>query len=330
MVVHIDRMTMSGIRRDTEGGLTPKRDSSEPQKVYIDALNVVLTGDDGKGGLHGLIKDFFSPEESGAFVAMVRRKLPKLLAGLTGRKATQQSAESGSVPGLGKEETDLVEKRRSFIASRIIRVVDDFLDDIIWPRISEYQRRPGYKPEELRTRVEDFLKEVLKFAQEHEPAMPDAIIALWTIEIDISSETDSGRVREKFKQQCVRYLLHKAFDLHYQEALESGRDIMTPEDLEDHDEASFLRYAWLCVADLSRDFLPKSVREDEDFNVARLMKDHQVDPWPLIAYVQTIIERLRTNREVKAYGDVSKEQMERECTTFIERLQSLANKRTER
>lgn len=79
----------------------------------------------------------------------------------------------------------------ALLGESFVRYIDDFIDTILWPRIS------GYKKEALKKTFERFCQEFLFLLKKYVPTYPSEITELWSIELDLELDPSQGNFNSK-------------------------------------------------------------------------------------------------------------------------------------
>ncbi len=166
--------------------------------------------------------------------------------------------------------------REAFIAIAAIRYIDDFIDNVLWPDMEEYD------PEELYNQFENFLKEALKTVRRFDPDMPETIIELPLLEMKLALFPGQKLFDQSFKQ----LMKHKSYDLLYvyQKINPEEKMGLTPNHL-----------LKLALIDYLRDFTEKEMDEETDFNLYLYLLENKINPEKLIYYFNEIYEDAMAN-----------------------------------
>lgn len=168
-------------------------------------------------------------------------------------------------------------KKRAFVeeayfAAAAIRQLDDFIDKVLWPNLSLFH------PKELTELYSVFLKEWLETVRLFDPEMPDEIIEIFLIEMDLALNCSQENFDEKFKQLFKSKSLD-VFYVHQKIHKRASRPI--PQDI-------LFR---LALIDYIRDFLEVSIEADTDLNLYKYIRDHKLDPGELVAFLIRLYEK---------------------------------------
>ncbi|MFH1536771.1 MAG: hypothetical protein ABID45_02170 [Patescibacteria group bacterium] len=147
-----------------------------------------------------------------------------------------------------------------------IRYIDDFIDTAVWPYYFSREEVSGKKPNDLEEIFNSFLIEALSVVRQRVPDMPNKILELPKLEMNLQMNP----TQENFDNNVRNLIEFKSFDLHYmrKKFLGSGED-------------PYMHQVKACT-DLFRDFNPKNLAKDTDFNIYRLIQDNDLDPQKLI------------------------------------------------
>lgn len=173
---------------------------------------------------------------------------------------------------IGKEEVEHAADSNvdALIAAAIIRYVDNFIDEALWPRIHEY------KKEVLGPHFKSFLERALGIARFWDRDMPDEIIKLPLVEMDLEIDPSQSNFDVKFTD----FIEHKSFDMAYVDKLFRKVPSHAP-------QGSYLFYIGKSLVDLSRDFYAV---DQKDFNVYGHIVRHHLDPSAFIEYVEKFLD----------------------------------------
>ena len=176
------------------------------------------------------------------------------------------------------------------LAMSIIRYVDNFLDETLWPRIAEYKTRG--KGEELRAKVERLLAAAEELAAKSGTYLSHELTELPRLELAIELDPSS------FDQHIISLVEHKSLDIQNLRTVAASH----PELLRklarirpSKGTAAWTTYAAACIADMARDF-GKEHEHDTDFNLRRVLLEQKgnLNTHVLIEYVRGVIEDLRS------------------------------------
>jgi hypothetical protein len=162
------------------------------------------------------------------------------------------------------------EKMRALMAASIIRYVDDFIDEALWPHIHEYP-----KPR-IKALLKTFLETAHGVAKQYDPDMPRRIIELPLIELDLALDGS----QENFDNNVVALLKRKSVDLDYVSAVLKEH----PVDSEMTDIAHLI----ICIHDIARDFERSDYAHARDFNVRNHIVNNNLDPRVLVEFVHSV------------------------------------------
>jgi len=199
---------------------------------------------------------------------------------------------------------------KALLAIALVRYVDDFIDTALWPNIRKHDKV------ELATNFRAFLQEVLSVARQYEPSMPEEIIELPQLELDLELNPS----QENFDRSIIRFLERKAFDMKYVESLDEDRNLT---DAFEGDEE--LKYQGMCAYDIARDFSSPEFdfRSTKDFHLREFVVKHKIDPLVLITYLQNLELRLAAHQGSKVFPKAAAEKDEEACADMISDLQEI-------
>jgi len=160
-----------------------------------------------------------------------------------------------------------------FLSAAMIRYVDDFVDNVLWPRIRTFE------PSALEERFSRFLAKTVQAMRAFDPDLPDSIGDLLRLEMELALHHD----QQTFDQNIEPLFRCKSFDLYYvyrKIHCEEGCLAAIPDHL--------MRVA---LMDYLRDFDDKAIATDKDLNLYTLVRDHCLNPQELIRLLITIYKQ---------------------------------------
>lgn len=160
----------------------------------------------------------------------------------------------------------------ALIAAAIVRYVDNFIDEALWPRIHEY------KKEVIEPYFRSFLERALAIAHFWDKNMPDEIIDLPLTELDLEFDPS----QDNFDRKFAKIVQQKSFDMAYIDKLFSK----IPIDVSNQ-SYSYSWYTGKSLSDLYRDFNDK---DPQDFNIYQHIIRHHLDPSVFIEYVEKFLD----------------------------------------
>ncbi|MDY6973413.1 MAG: geopeptide radical SAM maturase, partial [Thermodesulfobacteriota bacterium] len=163
-----------------------------------------------------------------------------------------------------KGHTSIVEG--AFIAVSAIRYIDDFIDNVLWPNI------PEWDPAELSDVFDKFLLEALATVREFDPDMPQEAIELPRLEMHLALYPG----QDDFDQNFRRLFEHKSLDMFYVYKKIHGSPGATTEPE---------KLSRLGLIDYIRDFSADSIAVDTDLNLYKYVRDNHLNPGQLIDYL---------------------------------------------
>lgn len=183
---------------------------------------------------------------------------------------------SNETPKINYEDAKVSRKERAgFIAATLIRYIDNFIDEQLWPQLHKYNK------EYIKKEFDSFITEALIFVRRFDPGMPDSIARLVQLEIDLELEP----TQENFDNKCVDLLTQKSYDMFYVSSLLG----LTPKkDIDQLSNREQIEYEAVACADYARDFTDSHIKEDTDLNLARLIADNELNPVVLIKYLDDL------------------------------------------
>lgn len=199
--------------------------------------------------------------------------------------------------------------KQALFTTAMIRTIDDFIDDVLWPHIDRYDA------EDLRSRFDALLQELLQCVRRYDPDIPDQIIELPILELDLELNAS----QENFDKNIVRLFDRKSFDIRYIEKLQGLK--IDPPDVSE----GILKYTGLCISDFSRDFLPEVYENDTDFNLYNYLKEHKINPHELIRFVSNTSGQLKQHQGSENFPQELALQYAISCDEMIEDLTDIWN-----
>ncbi len=177
---------------------------------------------------------------------------------------------------------------RAFIAAAAIRYVDDFLDETLW------SRRTEYTPEVFEKLVKGFLERSYAIANVYDPTLPHDIIKLPLLELDLelhpTQENFDKQIQSLFHQKSydMAYVAHRFFD-------KQGEKIFNTTKQED--------YMGIAIGDYARDFNSTALEKDKDFNVFRYVREYNLNTFMLERLVLTYDAQMGKRAKSLMNGD---------------------------
>ena len=162
--------------------------------------------------------------------------------------------------------------KEAYFAAAAIRQLDDFIDKVLWRNLSSFH------PKELSELFSVFLKEWLAIVRLFDPEMPDKIIEILLIEMDLALNYSQENFNQKFKP----LFKSKALDVIYvHQKIHKRASRPIPQDI-------LFR---LALVDYIRDFLEGSIEADTDLNLYKYIRDNKLDPGQLVDFLIRLYEQ---------------------------------------
>lgn len=170
---------------------------------------------------------------------------------------------------------------RAFLSMSAIRYVDDFLDDMLWPRLPEIiQSTPN---ELIRKQLTDFMDSAEQIIREYDPYFPPEIKALPLIELELTLSP----TQETLNAYTDDYVDKKSYNISYLRHLllrdqSQTQELWTPQQKNENE--------LLAIWDIARDLQPVQW-DKKDFNIFRHISTHELEPTVLIARIQSALKQ---------------------------------------
>ncbi len=150
--------------------------------------------------------------------------------------------------------------KKKILAATAIRFIDDFIDDILWPKLEEFNPLILYKL------FKGFMNRVLEITKAYDSNIPKILIDLPLIEMNL----ELFPTQTNFDSNIERYVRLKALDINY---IKSGLT-----------EETTLRDGLL---DISRELieLKEGGHTVTDFTLLRFLSKNKIDPQKLIELI---------------------------------------------
>ncbi len=162
--------------------------------------------------------------------------------------------------------------KEAYNAVAAIRLADDFIDKDLLPELSSFH------PEELRELFHQFLKVWLAVVKEFDPEMPDNILDLVFIEMDLILNSSQAN----FDRNIGRLIESKSLDVfHIYRKIHNIVSKPVPTGV----------LAKLGLIDYIRDFNDEAIAGDTDLNLYTYIRDNNLDPGKLVDYLMCLLER---------------------------------------
>jgi hypothetical protein len=168
--------------------------------------------------------------------------------------------------------------RKGFVVAALIRYVDNFIDEQVWPHLHEYD------PEVIRSEFRSFAREALQMFRGFDPNVPDSIARVLELEIELELES----TQETFDTHCVELLQKKSYDMLYVSSLLGLADA---KNIDSFDDRGWVEYESVACADYLRDFSVESRENDTDMNLALLLLRGKIFPHVLVAHLNDLEKR---------------------------------------
>lgn len=218
--------------------------------VLVERINVV-------------IKDFF-PDR---FKPTISPSREKIISSYRNMDRVVKAYIYGKRPG-----TKEAFVKEAYYAIAAIRQIDDFIDKYLWPNLSSYH------PQELSELFYAFLNRWLATVKEFDPEMPDEIIELCLIEMDLALNSSQENFEKKFEQLFKR----KSLDIFYiYQRIHNCVTKSIP--------SNFLYK--LALIDYIRDFYKESIETDTDLSLYKYIHDNKIDPGKLVDFLIRFYQR---------------------------------------
>ena len=263
--------------RDGElGALDCRRD-------YFDALLETFVKQDIKYGLKAQDARVETQDAENIDITEMTRRLDRIIA-----KFFPDQIRSFKPPSLGRmiwfyRNTDRIireyihgtgQERKvdesfvesAFTAVAAIRYIDDFIDNVLWPSI------PEWDPAELSAVFDKFLQEALETVREFDPDMPEKATELPRLEMNLALYPGQDNFDRNFK----KLFEYKSLDMFYvyQKIHGTYGETTGPEKL-----------TRLGLMDYIRDFSADCIATDTDLNLYKYVRDNHLNPRQLIDYL---------------------------------------------
>jgi len=211
------------------------------------------------------IKNYF-PDEFGAFVPPSLEKIASCYRNAD--RLIQTYVYGNDVAA----DDHNVFSEQGFISAAMIRYVDDFIDTVLWPRISTFE------PAELEERFGAFLAETVQALKPFDPDLPDSITDLLRLEVRLAVHPD----QETFDNNVEALFMCKSYDLYYvyRKIHADDRVTVVPKHL--------IRVA---LMDYLRDFDEDAIARDTDLNLYAFARDNKLNPKKLLTFLVDAYKR---------------------------------------
>jgi hypothetical protein len=236
-----------------------------------------------QGEMDRLFEKYF-PEEYKSFCKAGKVSIAKTIDSFTSsslRKTGNTDDDS--------YETDIKTKKQkgAFIAAALIRYIDNFIDEQLWPNIHAWDRRL------LEHEFASFIREGLQIVRWFDPNMPDSISRI----VELEMLLELSPTQETFDTHCVELLQGKSRDMLYVAHLLGKEPTSSVEEL---DERKRVEYEGVACGDYVRDFSKKNRHKDTDMNLANLLLRGKIFPHVLVEHLNTLERRWFDTHD---YGD---------------------------
>jgi len=156
----------------------------------------------------------------------------------------------------------------------LVRYLDDFIDDHVWPHLNlqdpiEQQRFSG------------LLNEFLKLAQQLEPSFTDKSLNIFRVEASLAAEPTQANFDKNFRE----LFLAKSYDIVLCYCQTNHLDI----------NSMHTELVMMGMVDCFRDFQPAIAGKPEtstDFDLYHFIETHHLNPTKLISFVETALRHL--------------------------------------
>lgn len=156
----------------------------------------------------------------------------------------------------------------------LIRYLDDFIDDHVWPKLDLQSVKD-------RQKFSSLLKDFLVVAQTLEPSFTGASLEIFKVEARLAAEPTQANFDRNFRE----LFRTKSYDIVLCYCQAHHLDIHTM-----HTELVMMG-----IVDCCRDFdtpLKTQPADSTDFDLYRFIVDHQINPRRMVAFIETALHHL--------------------------------------